>query len=548
MKECTHLDYIKEVTPVSEGCADCIAQGDTWVHLRMCRTCGYVGCCDDSKNKHARGHFHDTGHPLVKSLEPGEDWGHCFVDEVYMTLDGEPLEASEDAAEPLDMSEDADGSAGVVRSYLVIAGLYTLSASFIWGVNTLFMLDAGLSIFQVFIANAVFTGSMALFEIPTGVLADTRGRRTSFLLSVVVVMLGTLGYVVVAGAGGGLLAFSLMSVVLGLGYTFYSGATEAWLVDALNATGYKGELDRIFARGSSVSGVAMFVGSVGGGLLGTLNLSIPYLARAGLLAVVFVIAFFTMHDIGFKPRAMKLAKLPGEMKQVAEASITFGWHQTSVRLLVIASFINSILLFWGFYAWQPYFLELLGQDLPWVAGVIAALISLAIIAGNSVVEWFTRFCGKRTTLLLWAAVIQTVATVGVGLADSFWLAVALYLVVMATWGVWTPVKQAYLHQLVSSEQRATVVSFDSLVGSGGSVLGQTALGRLAQTQSIAAGYVVGGLTSVLVWPVVVLLRRRNDEADVIVGTAGVQGACAAQGIPSVSGVDTTQVVAVVAEA
>jgi MFS family permease len=548
MKECTHLDYIKEVTPVSEGCADCIAQGDTWVHLRMCRTCGYVGCCDDSKNKHARGHFHDTGHPLVKSLEPGEDWAYCYVDEIFMTLGGEPLEASEDADEPLETSEDADESAGVVRSYLVIAGLYTLSASLIWGVNTLFMLDAGLSIFQVFIANAVFTGSMALFEIPTGVLADTRGRRTSFLLSVAVVMLGTLGYVAAAGAGGGLLAFSLMSVVLGLGYTFYSGATEAWLVDALNATGYKGELDRIFARGSSVSGVAMFVGSVGGGLLGTLNLSIPYLARAGLLAVVFVIAYFAMHDIGFKPRAMKLAELPGEMKQVAEASITFGWHQTSVRLLVIASFINSILLFWGFYAWQPYFLELLGQGLPWVAGVIAAFISLAIIAGNSLVEWFTRFCGKRTTLLLWAAVIQTVATVGVGLADSFWLAVALYLVVMATWGVWTPVKQAYLHQLVSSEQRATVVSFDSLVGSGGSVLGQTALGRLAQTQSIAAGYVVGGLTTALVWPVVVLLRRRNDEADVIVGTAGVQGACAAQGIPSVSGVDTTQTATVVAEA
>jgi MFS family permease len=246
---------------------------------------------------------------------------------------------------------------------------------------------------------------------------------------------------------------------------------------------------------------------------------------------------------------MKLAKLPGEMKQVAEASIAFGWHQTSVRLLVIASFIHSILLFWGFYAWQPYFLELLGQDLPWVAGVIAALISLAIIAGNSLVEWFTRFCGKRTTLLLWAAVIQTVAAVGVGLAGSFWLAVALYLVVMGTWGVWTPVKQAYLHQLVPSEQRATVVSFDSLVASGGSVLGQTALGRLAQTQSIAAGYVVGGLTTALIWPVLVLLRRRNDEADIIVGTAGTRGACAAQGIPSVSGVDTTtQAVASVVEA
>ncbi len=495
----------------------------------MCMTCGYVGCCDDSKNKHATQHFQDTGHPIIKSQEPGEDWGWCYVDQTYVAP-GDQAPAT---------SGDADGSEGVVRSYLVIAGLYTLSASLIWGVNTLFLLDAGLDIFQVFIANSVFTGSMALFEIPTGVLADTRGRRTSFLLSVVVVLLGTLGYVAVAAVGGGLLLFCLMSVVLGLGYTFYSGATEAWLVDALQATGYEGELDRIFARGAMVSGVTMLIGTVGGGLLGTFNLSIPFLGRAGLLAVVFVVAFFTMHDIGFTPRAMKLADMPREMKQVAEASIAFGWHQTSVRLLVIASFIHSILLFWGFYAWQPYFLGLLGEDLPWVAGVIAALVSLAIIVGNSLVEWFTRFCGRRTTLLLWAAVIQTVAALGVGLAGSFWLAVALYLVVMGTWGVWTPVKQAYLHQLVPSEQRATVISFDSLVASGGSVLGQTALGRLSQTHSIAAGYVVGGLTTVLIWPVLVLLRRRNDAADVIVGMAGAQGACAAQGIPSVSGVNTT---------
>lgn len=90
MKECTHLDYIKEVTPVSEGCSDCIALGDTWVHLRMCLTCGYVGCCNDSKNKHAAQHSHDTGHPLVRSFEPGENWSYCYVDDIYMVLGGEP--------------------------------------------------------------------------------------------------------------------------------------------------------------------------------------------------------------------------------------------------------------------------------------------------------------------------------------------------------------------------------------------------------------------------------------------------------------------------
>jgi MFS family permease len=532
-RTCTHLNQIKDVSPQSEGCADCLALGDTWVHLRQCLTCGYVGCCDDSKNKHASQHFHQTNHPLIKSLEPGDDWQWCFVDQMFVPPQGSPLSAGGDG------KPAGEEPAAVIRTYLLIAGLYTLSASLIWGVNTLFLLDAGLDIFGVFLANSVFTGSMALFEIPTGVLADTRGRRVSFLLSVAVVLLGTLGYVAVASVGGGLLLFSLMSIVLGLGYTFYSGATEAWLVDALNATGYEGQLDQVFAHSAIVSGAAMLIGSVGGGLLGSLNLSVPYLARAGLLAAVFIVAFLAMHDIGFAPRTMKLSALPAEMKKIAQTSIAYGWRKRPVRLLIVASFIQAIFMAWGFYAWQPYFLELLGENLPWVAGVIAAIISVATMLGNSLVEWFTRYCGKRTTLLLWAAGVQTVAAVGVGLAGSFWLAVALYLVVMGTTGVWGPVRQAYMHQVTPSSQRATVISFDSLVASSGSVIGQTGLGRLAQTQSIAAGYVVGGLTTLLAFPVVLLLRRRNETADIIVGTAGKQGACAAQGLPNVTSVDTT---------
>lgn len=96
----------------------------------------------------------------------------------------------------------------VVRTYLVLGGLYTLSASLIWGVNTLFLLHAGLDIFGVFVANAAFTASMAVFEVPTGVLADTRGRRASFLLSIIVLFPGTLGYVGAAAAGGSLASSS----------------------------------------------------------------------------------------------------------------------------------------------------------------------------------------------------------------------------------------------------------------------------------------------------------------------------------------------------
>jgi uncharacterized UBP type Zn finger protein len=82
-KQCTHLNQIKEVVPSAQGCEDCLKIGDTWLHLRLCETCGHVGCCDSSKNKHATKHFHASGHPIIKSLEPGEEWGWCYVDEIF---------------------------------------------------------------------------------------------------------------------------------------------------------------------------------------------------------------------------------------------------------------------------------------------------------------------------------------------------------------------------------------------------------------------------------------------------------------------------------
>ena len=420
-----------------------------------------------------------------------------------------------------------------------MAGLYTLSASLIWGINTLFLLDAGLDIFGVFIANACFTAGTFFFEIPTGVVADTLGRRASFLMSIVIVFTATLAYVGTAAIGGGLLLFSVVSVFLGLGFTFYSGAMEAWLVDALRSTGYEGELDRIFARSSMVTGAAMLIGTVGGGLLGTFDLALPFLVRAGLLAAVFALAFFRMHDIGFEPRPFQVSTFPAETRAVARASIIYGWQKRSVRLLMIVSFLQWGFLTWGFYAWQPYFLDLLGRNVVWVAGVIAALISLSAIAGNALVEWLARYCGRRTTLLLWTAGIQTAAAIGVGLTGSFWLAVALFLLVTTCMGVTRPVKQSYLHQVVPSAQRATAISFDSMMGSGGGVLGQVGLGYLSRAYSIPLGYVVGGLATATVLPILSMLRRVGESADLIVGTAGHKSACAAQGLPSIAAIETS---------
>ena len=437
-------------------------------------------------------------------------------------------------------AETMPASRRILAGYFTLAGLYTLSAALIWGVNTLFLLDAGLSFFEVFVANAAFSAGMVIFEIPTGVVADTLGRRVSFLLSVTVLGITTLMYVGLAQVGAGVVAFSIVSVGMGLGFTFYSGAMEAWLVDALAATGYRGLLDRVFARGQQITGAAMLVGTVGGGLLGQVSLSLPYVVRSTLLAAVFVVAYAVMHDIGFSPRPVTAAELPGEVARNAKAGVEFGWGQRSLRLLMLAALVQGGFLMWGFYASQPYMLALLDSDAIWIAGLVAAGVALATIVGNQVVRVASRFCGRRTTMLLIAGAVQAGAAVAMGLASSFWVALPALLLVMGAMGVTSPVRSAYLHQVVPTEQRATVVSFDSMVSNVGGMGGQVGLGALGEARSVGSAFVVGGLVTAVALPILARLRRLGGSADVIAGDrAGIECACAGAGIPAVSTVETT---------
>ena len=419
----------------------------------------------------------------------------------------------------------------IIRAYHTLAGLYTLAASLIWGVNTLFLLDAGLSIGEVFVANAVFSAGMVLFEIPTGVVADTLGRRASYLLSIVVLAVTTALYLVAASAGSGVWVFAVVSLFMGLGFTFYSGALEAWLVDALNSVDTDGDLDHVFARSQQVTGGAMLVGTTSGGFLGQLDLAVPFVVRAVLLVVLFCSAWVTMHDIGFTPRPLQLSNIGVELSEQTRVGITYGWKHGGLRLLMLSGLVRGAFLTWAFYAAQPYFLELLDDDKIWVVGVITALMSLSMIAGNQIVELLTRRCRRRSSIILGAAISTSLGLVTMGLTESFWVAVVAFLVVTGSIGVATPVRQAYVHHVAPSEHRATVISFDAMVGSIGGVGGQLGLGRLADVRSFAAGYLAGGVLTVAAWPLLLAMRRRGGPEDIIAGSREREGTCAAQGLP-----------------
>ena len=258
----------------------------------------------------------------------------------------------------------------------------TLAASFIWGINTIFLLDAGLSHLEAFAANAFFTAGMVLFEVPTGVVADTVGRRASYLLGTVTLSASTLLYVLLWQLGAPFWAWAVVSVLIGMGYTFFSGALQAWVVDALAATGFTGDMESVFGRGQIVTGAAMLIGSVAGGLIAQqTSLGVPFVLRGVVLAVMFAVAFKLMRDIGFTPAAT--GRPLAAMRQVASASIDHGWRVPAVKWLMVESLVTGGVAVYGFYALQPYLLELYGDPHAYlIAGLSAAIVAGAQMLGG----------------------------------------------------------------------------------------------------------------------------------------------------------------------
>ncbi|MFK4088202.1 MFS transporter [Kribbella sp. NPDC020789] len=396
----------------------------------------------------------------------------------------------------------------LLRTYVVLTVVSTGASSMIWGINTLFLLEAGLSVGKAFAANAFFTAGMVLFEVPTGVIADTVGRRASYLLGTATLFGSTLLYLLLWKVSAPFVAWAVVSMLLGLGFTFFSGATEAWLVDGLKATGYAGSLESAFARGQVANGIAMMAGTIAGGVVAqTTSLGVPYAVRAALLAVAFVVAWRSMRDVGFTPKPR--VSVAAEMSGILRSSLDHGLRKPAVRWVMLAAPFVAGVSGYGFYAAQPYLLQLYGDSHSYViAGLTAALVAVAQIVGGAAAPTATRMFGRRTSLLLAAALGTALVLVLIGLAQSFWT----LLVLLTTWAVLSavtgPVRQAYLNELIPSGQRATVLSSDNLLASGGGVVIQPALGRAADLWSYGPSYLLGAAIQLLALPFLLLANRR----------------------------------------
>jgi MFS family permease len=404
-------------------------------------------------------------------------------------------------------------SRSIQRTYLLLMLGNTLAASLIWGINTIFLLDAGLSNLEAFAANAFFTAGMVVFEVPTGIVADTIGRRMSYLLGTLTLSGSSLLYVMLWQVESPFWAWAVVSLLLGLGFTFFSGAVEAWLVDALTATGYEGRLETVFGRGQMVTGAGMLGGSVAGGFIAEqISLGTPFVLRAAILGVMFVAAFRLMHDVGFTPEKSGRPLL--EMRKIAANSIDYGWRVPAVKWLMVEALFTGGVGIYAFYALQPYLLELYGDPTAYqIAGLAAAIVAGAQILGGVAAPWIRGLFHRRTSSLLVMAGLSVVTLALIGAIENFWVVIGLTTVWGLLFAATMPIRQTYVNGMIPSRQRATILSFDSMMASTGGVWAQPILGRVADTSGYAASYLVSAGITAFALPFIVLSRNQNAPAD-----------------------------------
>lgn len=248
------------------------------------------------------------------------------------------------------------------------------------------------------------------------------------------------------------------------------------------------------------------------------SLGVPFLLRVGVLCAMFAVAFTVMKDVGFTPDRSRGPL--GDMKRIFSASLDHGLRNPSVRWVMLAAPFGAGVGIYTFYALQPFLLELYGNEEAYgIAGLAAAIVAGSQILGGFLAPRIRSLFARRTSaLILGTAASVTLLTI-LGVTTSF----ALGLFILVLWGLVfaavMPIRQAYLNGLIPSEQRATVLSFDSLMGNAGGVVVQPALGRAADVWSYGTSYVIGAGFQVLALPFLFLSRREHAAADTMAALA-----------------------------
>lgn len=344
-----------------------------------------------------------------------------------------------------------------ITVYLVLGFLSKFfKYGLISGYYSLYLRRAGLDMLEINLVNVAYYVTLFVFEIPTGAFADVFGRRWSFIASSLLVAIGSILYGVTSGFWG----FVAAEMITAVGATFASGAFEAWLVDGLKHSGNKTPLRAIFAKSSYYFQASTLVGSILGGLIFSRDMSVVWFVGGGGSLLVALLSFIYMKEPSFTPKALGFKDGWQEMKNTVNTSFRYGLHNPAIRYIILVASLQTFVLMAPNMQWSIWFGDLVSDEKG--LGYIMAGNVLFMMLGARLVNTFLGKASGEERIILISQVGMGVAFVATVLLTKLWGLVPFFAHQIFR-GFWAPVKEAYLHDHINSKDRATVVSFESIL-------------------------------------------------------------------------------------
>jgi MFS family permease len=380
------------------------------------------------------------------------------------------------------------GNKEVHSIYYLITFLSDFAVSTISAVYVLFLLSKGLNLLEVNLVNLAFMIGNFIFEIPTGAYADYFGRKKSVILSNIFLAIG-FGVYFLANS---FVVFIIAEIIVALAFTFESGALDAWLVDALEQKSYIGKVDYVFSHANIISQIAGLLGGLVGAYIGTRSLQLPMGVAALVSLVTVFVTIFMMHE-NFVPKTiLKLSDGIRQVSSTAKEGLLYG-----IRHHVIFWFTIAVLLLnFAFQPlnmyWSPRMYSLAGHQVI-ILGWAWVGISLFMIFGGIIVRKLLDHHPDYFTMFVYTMLILGLPIFLAALSQTFYIVLTAFLTYEIGRGMFSPLQKSYLNKHIQSATRATVLSFNSMMGKLGAALGLVIMGIIAQQHSIQLSWIIAAI-------------------------------------------------------
>lgn len=389
--------------------------------------------------------------------------------------------------------------------YYLITFLSDFAVSTISATYVLFLLSQHLDLLQVNLVNLVFMAGAFFFEIPTGAYADYFGRKNSVVLSnaFIVLTLGTYYF------SSSFWMFVLAETLAALAITFESGALDAWMVDSLEQKDNVGKVDFVFSHASVIGQLASLLGGLVGAYIGTVNLRLPLGFGALVALLSMFIALFFMHENRITRQRIKFAEGFVQIGRIAKSGIAYGIRHKVILWLALSSILANFAFQPLNMYWSPRFNSLAGNQL-WIVGWIWAGMCAFMMLGGLLAKKLLQKEKPYLEIMLFTAVLLAVPVLAASLSNVFYVVLTGFLTYEIGRGMIRPMQKNYLNKYIPSEHRATVLSFESMMGKLGAAGGLVILGWVAKQTNIQTAWLVAGILLLFLIPI--YLRVGHNES------------------------------------